>query len=77
MDQVLSASRMDRLLGEDAIFYLRYLLIEQLGMNLRNRVAHGLIRKSDCDRPTLALVVMSLLRLVPYKARPKSAENGT
>ena len=73
LDQVLSCeTELAELLGEDTVFYLRYLLVEQLGMNLRNRVAHGLIRKSDCDRPTLALVVMSLLRLVPYKAEPKS-----
>ena len=77
LGQVLCATEMKELLGEDTIFYLRYLLVEQLGMNIRNKVAHGLIRKSDCDRLTLALVVMSLLRLVPYKAHPKSAANGT
>ena len=76
LGQVLDAPEMERLLGEDTIFYLRYLLVEQLGMNLRNRVAHGLIRKSECDRPTLALVVMSLLRLVPYKADTKSTTEG-
>ena len=76
LDLVLSAPELEQLLGEDTIFYLRYLLVEQLGMNLRNRVAHGLIRKSECDRPTLALVVMSLLRLVPYKAETKSTTEG-
>ena len=76
LNQVLDAPEMEHLLGKNTIFYLRYLLVEQLGRNLRNRVAHGLIRKSECDRPTLALVVMSLLRLVPYKAETESTTEG-
>ena len=69
--KVLDAPEMEQLLGEDTIFYLRYLLVEQLGMNLRNRVAHGLVRKSECTSQAAALVVLSLLRLVPYKADTK------
>ena len=72
LDQVLSADELGELLGEDMIFYLRYLLAEQLGMNLRNSVAHGLIRKSECTGQVAALVLLSLFRLVPYKADPET-----
>ena len=72
LDQVLSADELGELLGEDMIFYLRYLLVEQLGMNLRNSVAHGLIRKSECTGQVAALVLLSLFRLVAYKADPET-----
>lgn len=72
LGQVLSANELGELLGEDMIFYLRYLLVEQLGMNLRNSVAHGLIRKSECTGQVAALVLLSLFRLVPYKADPET-----
>ena len=67
LEQVLRAPKLAELLGEDTIFFLKYLLIEQLGDNLRNDVAHGLMRKSDCTPEAASLVLLALLRLVPYK----------
>ena len=76
LDQVLSADELADLLGADTTFYLRYLLVEQLGMNLRNKVAHGLIRRSECTSRAASLVIMSLLRLVPYQAHTESTTDA-
>jgi len=37
-------------LGEDMLFYLRLVLIEKLGMNLRNNFAHGLEKRTFFSR---------------------------
>ena len=72
LGRVLVTEELAELFGEDVLFYLGYLLTEELGMNLRNKVAHGLIRKSECTSHVASLVLMSLLRLVPCQADTES-----
>ena len=67
LEQVLRAPELVKLLGEDTIFFLKYLLVEQLGENMRNDVTHGLMRKSDCTPGAASLVLLALFRLVPYE----------
>lgn len=43
--------------------YIRLVMTEQVGWNLRNHVAHGLIRLQDCSQSTV-LTVMHLLLLL-------------
>lgn len=42
LDELLRDERADQILGTDATFYLRVLLTDQRGWNVRNDVAHGI-----------------------------------
>jgi len=48
--------------------YLSFLLVEQTGYNFRNKIAHGLIRPTECNRLNNILIlhlylVMTMFRL--------------
>lgn len=47
LSALLETAEAEQVFGEDGIFELRDLLIDPLGVNLRNEVAHGLIDDSD------------------------------
>ena len=47
--------------------YIRLVMTEQTGWNLRNRVAHGLIRPQDCNIVTAITVVHLLLLLTLFR----------
>ncbi|HEY8744731.1 MAG TPA: DUF4209 domain-containing protein [Chloroflexota bacterium] len=50
LDSVLSTAELRQTLGEDLTTYLQYLLVGQRADNLRNKVAHGLVKKPGCSR---------------------------
>ncbi|MEX2437333.1 MAG: DUF4209 domain-containing protein [Candidatus Paceibacterota bacterium] len=55
-------------LGDDIIFYLKVLLIDQRGWNLRNDISHGILEYEDfrieiADRLFHVLLLLSLIRL--------------
>jgi hypothetical protein len=65
LEQLLAAA--ERVLGADAIFYLKVLLTERRGWNLRNLVCHGLIQADafgvvKSDRILHAFLVFGLVR---------------
>jgi tetratricopeptide (TPR) repeat protein len=45
---LLFEPRCQEIFGVDLTFTLQVLLTEQVGLNLRNRMAHGLLREADC-----------------------------
>ena len=63
LGQILDSPEMARLFGSDVVYLLKHTFTELLGLNLRNRVGHGLIRPEDCTSTNCALVIHSLLRL--------------
>ncbi len=63
LDELLRDEQIVKSLGEDMAFYFRVLFTDQRGWNLRNRVAHGLIRRQDFDRSIADRIVHSLLCL--------------
>jgi hypothetical protein len=50
-----------RFLGRDILFDLRGLLVEELSVNLRNRVAHGMIRRDQIQQASTAYFWWSVL----------------
>lgn len=64
---ILADTKLQNLLGENANKYLRTLLTDQRGWNLRNRVSHGLdgsmaFSRALADRLVHVLMLLSLLR---------------
>ncbi len=55
---------------DDVRDYIRIVMAEQNGLNLRNKVAHGLILPSDCTASTVNIVLhlFLLLRIFPPRA---------
>lgn len=62
-----------RVLGEDACFYLQSLLTDVRGLNLRNRVAHGLVDDEECSAPLTDRLIHVLLILAQcrYEEHPQ------
>jgi hypothetical protein len=67
-------------LGENAHAYYRYLLVDKLGLNLRNRLAHGLLRHEECNETITCLTIHMLLMLTNFTIKheetpPNKAES--
>ena len=54
-------------LDEDDLLFFRFLLVEQRGYNLRNRVAHGMTSQKDYSLDCTLLVLVTLFRVVRYQ----------
>ncbi|MGI8553521.1 MAG: DUF4209 domain-containing protein [Dehalococcoidia bacterium] len=63
LDEVLETEQFKEGLGEDLLFYLKFLYAEQQGENLRNDVAHGIFVEARAREPLATLVVDTLLTL--------------
>lgn len=55
-----------RLFGEDTILFLRWLLIEKSGQNLRHDVCHGLMQAAAYSIVKLHLLFLALLKISSY-----------
>ncbi|HLZ73260.1 MAG TPA: DUF4209 domain-containing protein [Dehalococcoidia bacterium] len=70
LDDVLATPQLVDGLGAGAIAYLRFLLTDQQGLNLRNDIAHGLFPEAAAQEPLAVLVVDVLLHLQPLYLTP-------
>lgn len=63
---------LDGKLKEDDHFFIKFILTEKAGYNLRNRIAHGLMDNVDygMEYPLLALII--ILKLSNYQFEPKT-----
>lgn len=52
-----------QLFGENLVFFLRWLLIEQTGPNMRNRIAHGMVNDEECLSSSAVLIWWAALFL--------------
>lgn len=78
LDDLLRDAAVAAALGEDVSTYLRVLLTDARGWNIRNRVAHGLAPSSAfgvdvADRIVHALMTLALLRLQEKEQSTESA----
>ena len=53
-------------LDADDLLFLRYLLVEKAGLNLRHRVAHALLGAAEYSAPLAHLLFLAVLRLGRY-----------
>lgn len=63
MNDVLSDERVQTALSENVWRYFYVLFVDRRGLNLRNRVAHGLVSAKELRYPVAAQVFHSLLTL--------------
>ena len=69
LDVVLETPELKKLLGERSVFYFGYMLNHQLGKNLRNNVAHGLLTKAECTEELTEEILHLYLLLMPFEAK--------
>ena len=60
------------LISEDDLFFLRYLLIDKSGLNLRNKVAHSLMKKEEYNLGNANLLLLALLKLCSFQLEFKT-----
>ncbi len=76
-DAILSAlidrEETKKLLGKSLQWYVKLVLVEKLGLNLRNEVAHGLISLERCNKRNslIAIHILILLTKREYEAKVK------
>ena len=63
----LRQEKVKQALPSEMLEYIRLVMTEQAGWNLRNRVAHGLIRVQDCTEPVALTVVHLFLLLTLFR----------
>jgi len=63
MDKLFDEEAIKQTLGDDSVFYLRTLLTEQRGLNLRNLLCHGLINPMYFDINQANRIIHALLLL--------------
>ena len=61
-----------KIIDRDDLLFFRFLLIEQLGFNLRNNIAHSLMPYQEYRLDYMHLVILALLRLAKYDFTPSS-----
>ena len=76
LGQILETPELLKLFGADVIYNLQHTFTEQLGLNLRNRVSHGLVRKVDCTGPNCALVIHAFLRVAACEELRAKEDDG-
>lgn len=63
LNVLLAEGKADALLGEDTRYFLEFVLTSQLGLNLRNKVAHTLATPWEYQSGGFVLLLLALLRL--------------
>ena len=74
LDQVLEAEEVKRVLGSRVWHYFEHVLAAETGLNLRNDVAHGLVRSEELSEVVVSLVVQMYLLLGLLRAREGAQE---
>ncbi len=59
--------KLKQIIDENELCFLKFLFVEKSGMNLRNKVAHGLMIEKEYTASRAFLVLMALLRLSKYQ----------
>ena len=72
LDELLREQHLSEILGDDAVFYLRILLTDPRGWNLRNRVSHGLLDHGSFGPEVTDRIIHALLFLALFRNRETS-----
>jgi hypothetical protein len=73
----LARPEVKRVLGDRIWLYLNYTLVDEMGLNLRNDVAHGWIAKAQCNRYLAQLLIHIFLLLTRFTlTEAQQAGNG-
>lgn len=67
LSNLLEKEEAPRVLGSNLTWYLKILLTEKLGYNLRNEVAHGLIDPEKCNKSNSSFLLFIFLLLTRFQ----------
>lgn len=70
LDDLLRQPLLVQMLGPDTTFFLRFLLVEKAGLNLRHRIAHSLMITPEYALENLHLLFVAIMRLAPFSLTP-------
>jgi len=68
LDDILRDAKMEEFLGENIWNYLKVFLVDKIGDNLRNDMAHGLLTVERCTRNAATTIVHLLLVLTRFSS---------
>jgi len=66
LDGILRDEDFKKYVGEDIWYYLKIILVDKVGYNLRNDVAHGLMKYKNCSKDVATLLIHILLLLTRF-----------
>jgi len=72
LDDILRDERIIKALTEDDHFFIKYILIEKAGYNLRNQIAHGLMDDIEYDLQYPLFAIIIILKLSNYQFSQKN-----
>jgi hypothetical protein len=70
LNEILDEAALLKALKEDAVLYLKALLTEPIGLNVRNRLCHGLMSAVEFTRLLSDRIIHILLMLAQIRATP-------
>jgi hypothetical protein len=76
INQLLKEEKLSKQVSPDDILFLEFLLIEKVGYNLRNRIAHSLVFFQEYGFDLMVLLLMALIRLSGYETEIHNIEEG-
>ena len=72
LDDILRDERIKQALTEDDHFFIKFILTEKAGYNLRNRIAHGLMDNIEYDLQHPLFAIIIILKLSNYQFTQKN-----
>lgn len=72
LNKLLNDEKLEKILGKDDLLFLKFLLIEQGGYNLRNEIAHSLISMGNYNINNIHLLLLAFFRLAKYQVKNDS-----
>lgn len=66
LNKLLDNEKLVEKMGQNNIFFLKYLLIDNCGLNIRNEAAHSLLALNEYNYVNATLLLVALLRLCKY-----------
>ncbi len=67
INQLFIDDAITELIDENTLFFLKFLLTEKTGFNLRNKVAHCLMEKTDYNFQIANLLLLALIKLSKFQ----------
>jgi len=71
INDILSDKGIKEALSEDDYFFIKFVLIEKAGLNLRSKIAHGLLDDIEYDIQYPLLAIIIILKLSNYRFAKK------
>ena len=69
LNLLLKEEKLEELIGKDDLFFLKYILIDKGGINLRNEIAHSLASPQKYNLNNVNLLLLALLRIIKYELK--------